>query len=69
LIRVPAFEATTDATFKTPSDAMFATTAPEESLNCTSGAVAPDAALNTADSSLIVISGAVSNLKRAIILL
>ena len=48
---VPAFDATTETTFNTPFEAMLATTVPLESLNSTKGAVAPVAALNTADSS------------------
>ena len=48
---VPAFEATTEATVKTPLDDILPTLAPEESFNCIKGAVALAAALITKDSS------------------
>jgi len=66
---LPALDATTEVTFKIPVAEMFATTLPSVPLNSTNGAVAPLAALNTTASSLTVISGAVSNLKRAMVLL
>ena len=66
---MPAFELTTERTFKVPSDAILPTTVPDEFLNSANGALAPAAALITKDSSYTVISGAVSILKRAMLLL
>ena len=66
---VPALEATTETTLKTPAVVISPTTVPEESLNWNKGAVAPEAALTTKASSNIVTSGADSILKRAIDLL
>ena len=66
---VPALEATTERTFNVPSTAILPTTVPAEFLNSANGALAPDAAFITKDSSYTVISGAVSILKRAILLL